>query len=53
MTCLNPLGIGEGFERPQAINGIGCLSLNPLGIGEGFEPKQFVETVVSEMVLIP
>ena len=39
MQCLNPLGIGEGFEHhlcDYATLKNDCL--NPLGIGEGFEP---------------
>ena len=36
-NCLNPLGIGEGFEQlPGGLLTI-LLRLNPLGIGEGFE----------------
>ena len=36
---LNPLGIGEGFERLEKSKKGFISSLNPLGIGEGFEPK--------------
>ena len=35
--CLNPLGIGEGFERIFKAIMKETFSLNPLGIGEGFE----------------
>ena len=37
MAGLNPLGIGESFERTPAITNAIRNSLNPLGIGEGFE----------------
>ena len=36
--CLNPLGIGEGFEPIAAFKAVASKGLNPLGIGEGFEP---------------
>ena len=36
--CLNPLGIGEGFEQTACTWYSFTTSLNPLGIGEGFEP---------------
>ena len=36
--CLNPLGIGEGFELAvKKVPAKILISLNPLGIGEGFE----------------
>ena len=36
--CLNPLGIGEGFERRARLHRtVRWKRLNPLGIGEGFE----------------
>ena len=35
--CLNPLGIGEGFEPPLDAYQLNNQGLNPLGIGEGFE----------------
>gem|GEM_PF-6243221 len=36
---LNPLGIGEGFERIDSSLPTRANGLNPLGIGEGFELK--------------
>ena len=36
---LNPLGIGEGFERPIVFLVDEAEGLNPLEIGEGFELK--------------
>ena len=35
--CLNPLGIGEGFEQETQMKNLTPHGLNPLGIGEGFE----------------
>ena len=38
MFSLNPLGIGEGFERnPEQSPLVAKMGLNPQGIGEGFE----------------
>ena len=37
ILSLNPLGIGEGFERTGLRTSGLKNGLNPLGIGEGFE----------------
>ena len=42
MRCLNPLGIGEGFEPKPKTTFAVHVGLNPLGIGEGFELHLFL-----------
>ena len=54
VTRLNPLGIGEGFERHPSLYLTRLLRcLNPLGIGEGFEPQLLDFKLTQQWVLIP
>ena len=53
-SCLNPLGIGEGFEQSGLINEASSVEgLNPLGIGEGFEQVVTHSGIFHADVLIP
>ena len=46
--CLNPLGIGEGFEQQMVSLMTLVYRLNPLGIGEGFELIGDVDSIIEE-----